>query len=228
VIDAGVRMVDLDPEMFAWLNEKLAQRSRSGDEVSVLHDGLCVVQVAGPVGDVVAIGDAIDDPCALAERIAGACDAALVTVIDMRCLDAVSADLVELGKECRSQGELLWRARERWNREPGVVMVPAPEPSRWPPVQRLLDGVENGRWVVARMRQDTRPASVLAARVRDGLIVEVTSVTPPDEDVAVLLDASTDVIADVLDADDPLGALRAVIPRADVVHRGLEPLLIGS
>lgn len=225
MIDARVRIVDLEPDGFSWLNGRLSSRDRWGGEVSVLHDGTRVVSVAGPAGDAVAHGDAVGDPAALAASVADASGAELVTVIDRRVLDELSSSLVDLGRSCRSQGELLWRARELWNTHPGVVAVPAPEPSRWPAVEALLAAVPDDRWIVARARREGSPPMVLAGRVRDGLIVEVTSAEPPVEAVAALLETDAATIEQVIAADDPLAALLDALRDPATTHRGLEPLL---
>lgn len=228
MIDAGVRIVDLDPEGFSWLNRCLSARDQGRQEVSVLHDGATVIQVAGLLdGREVAVGDAVDDASILARSVADATGADLVTVIDSRGLDALSSSIVELGRACRSQGELLWRSREEWNAHPGVVMVPPPEPSRWPAIEALLASVPDERWIVVRVRADGAAPTVLAGRVRSGLIIEVTSAEPDAGDVAAELETDRSSVELLLGADDPFTALLELLGKTETRHRGLS-LLPGS
>lgn len=224
MIDAGIRIVDLDPDGFSWLNDLLLKRDVARrSTVSVLHDGSRVIQVAGTAAaDAgVAAGDAVDDPEALADLVLTRTGADEVTVLDRRGLDELSSDVVDLARRCASQGELLWRSRERWNNHPAVVLRPSPEPSRWPPVQELLARVPDDHWLVLQVDGDAPFA--LAGRVRGGLLVELTS-RPVEGPVSASIRAPREHVARVLGAGDPLAELVELLDDDAVDHLGLDLL----
>lgn len=209
MISPQVRIVDVDPAGFAWLNRLLAASDLAGaGTVTVLHDGGRVVRaVHSGTGDV-AFGAATVDvaaPAALRHRLG----ADHLVLLDRSALPDLAAAVAGLGRSCATQPELLWRAREAWNACPGVVQDPPPAPSRWPAVAARLAAVADGAWVVATCTG--APAWRLAARVEGGALVEITSAVPEDATVHLSLTATAESWEAVLSSDDPLAALEATV-----------------
>ena len=179
MISPAVRTRDVDPDAMAWLNRVLAGRDRRiRRTLTVVHAAGRVTAVTGDGDPAVATGDPVDDPAALAAalREAGAYDE--VVVVDAPALEELSADLVDLGRRCTSQAELLWRARELWNTHPAVAQSPAPRPSRWPALADRLAAVPDGTWIRVGVSLDDGRVHVLAVLVEGGVVTELTSNVP--------------------------------------------------
>lgn len=225
MIDPGVQIVDVDPVGFAALCASLAQRDRSqGREVSVAHAGGVVRKVIATfeveVG--LAAGDRIDDPDAAARRLQSQTGADLVTIIDEESIADLSPRLTELARSCRSQGELLWRARVLWQEHPGVVTVPEPSPPRWPAVADAIAAVPDGHWIVLESSDaDGAGDFRLAAKVVGGLLVTITSAAP-DGPTGLVVRAPAEVFDGVLRADDPWSQLRQQHTAGTLTSDGLD------
>jgi hypothetical protein len=208
VIAPDVQMVELDSEGVAFINAVLSARDRNSDRgVMVLHNGAEVIRVAGHVGEPAVLGMPVGEPSVTAERLRQLTGAATLTLVDSRLVDSLSDDLVELGRACATQGELLWRARDLWNRHAAVAQAPEPRASRWPDVEELLRRVGDGQWVVLRLRRSEETEWVFAARVEAGVISKITSVPPSAEDVSVTVELDVDQFRSMLEAPDPLAIL---------------------
>ena len=208
MISPDVRIVDVDSEGLAFVNAALSERDKaSAPAVMVLHDGRHVVRIAAPADVPIAAGDPIGDPRATAARIQEATGALSVTLVDERQLDALSSELVELGRSCPTQGEVLWRARELWNSHAAIVQVPPPGLSRWRGVSDLVGRVPDGRWIVLRICRDESRVWTFAARVEGGVVIEITSAHPPPDSTAVTLEVEADRLHTILTAPNPLARL---------------------
>lgn len=208
MIAPDIRMVDLDSEGVAFINGVLSSRDRNTDRgVMVLHDGAEVIRVAGHVGEVDVVGMAVGEPSATAERLRELTGAATLAFVDMRLLDSLSADLVDLARGCATQGELLWRARDLWNGHAAVEQAPSPRLSRWPDVEELLRRVGDGQWVLLRLRRSDGADWAFAAQVDGGVISMITSVPPASEDTAVTVELEVEQFRSMLQASDPLAML---------------------
>lgn len=211
MIDPKVRVVDVDPAGFAWLNGLLAARDVAGDgSVTILHEsGEIVRAVHSWRGDLteaeVGLVDISD-----ADATRTALDADHVVLLDRTSLASLDATVTELGRTCPTQGELLWRSREAWNAHPGVVQSPPPRPSRWPNVAELVAGVPDGSWLVAVCTG--APSWTVGAEVRGGVIVHITSAVPDGADVAIRVELPAVAWEAALAADDPLLALGEAVP----------------
>jgi hypothetical protein len=195
MIDPRIAIEDVDPDGFARVNAALSQRERSArTTLSVLHeDGRVLHATATGVDDA-----AIRDPEAL--RVEHGVDE--VVLLDRRGLDDLCACLVELARSTDDQGVLLAACRDAYLDHWAVTVVPRPAPSRWPEVQRLVNRVGDGEWLVAECGDFT-----LAGEVRGGRIVRITSVVPAGAKVAALVQCGVDQLDAVLLAADPLAAL---------------------
>ncbi|MDQ1437162.1 MAG: hypothetical protein QOK43_791 [Acidimicrobiaceae bacterium] len=213
MIDPGVAIVDVDPEAFAHLNAVLSKRDRSGpSSVTVVHDGI------ESVGDLASLRQAhgVDE----------------VVLLDRRGLDDLSGQLVELARQTDDQGDLLVQCRQAYVGHWAVTIVPPPATtnavgsgpaegeSGWAPVQRLLASVPDGQWVAAMAGEWS-----LAAQVRGGRIVRITSDWPADAVMAASLRGPVAAFDEVLSAPDPLAALRTRVASGEVaidVREGIE------
>ena len=210
MIDPGVRIVDVDPDGFAALSASLVQRDRRPRrEVSIVHRGGVVRKAVATFDTEVGLGagDRIDDARSAGGRVQRHTGADLVTVIDEEAIADLSPRLVEVAKQCRSQAELLWRARVLWQGHQGVVTVPDPSPPRWPIVAEVVAAVPDGHWIIMESAgEDGSLAMRLAGEVIGGLLVRITSV--PTGPVALRLHAPALVFDAVLRSDDPWRELR--------------------
>lgn len=180
MIDARIAIEDVDPEALAHINAVLCRRDRSTQTVvTVVHDGV------GSLGDVEEL-----------RRQRGADE---LVLLDRAGLDDLSAQLVQIAKDTGDQGELLVRCRQAYVDHWAVTIVPPPAPRNgWAPVQELLRKVPDGHWMEA-----TAGSWTVAAQVRDGRIVRITSSPPSDEPRAVRIEGSVEDLEAVLLAADP-------------------------
>lgn len=188
MIDPAVAIEDVDPAAFAHLNEVLSRRDRAAAATSktIVHDGV------EALGDL----DALRQEHGVDELV----------LLDRRGLDDLSAQLVEAARQTDDQGELLARCRQVYVNHPAVSFVPVPPaegPGAWGAVQQVLDSVPDGQWVRAEAG-----AWVLAAQVREGRIVRITSEPPEGSVNAVSLRGAVSDFDAVLAAEDPLAELR--------------------
>lgn len=208
MIAPDIQIVDVDPDGLAFVNAALSERDRAvAPGVTVLHDGRRVVRIAASGEVPLQVGQSIDDPAVTAARIREATGAPSVTMVDECRLDDLSAALVELGRACSSQGELLWRARELWNNHAAIVQVPAPSLSRWRGVSDLVTRVQDGQWIVMRICRNGERVWTFAAMVERGVVVKITSAEPPPERTAVALEVEADRLRAILTAPNPLTRL---------------------
>lgn len=198
MIDPRVRIEDVDPDAFAHLNKVLSQRDRQGpNTLTVVHDNGRVVQATMP--------GITDDDIRDLEELGRQHGVDEVVLLDRRGLDDLSAQLVELARSTDDQGVLLSQTRDVYLGHWAVTVVPPPGPSRWPALREALNAVPDGAWLVAEA-DDFK----LAAQVRGGRIVRITSYPPDGAHIAVTLRSTVDDVDAVLLADDPLGELRSL------------------
>lgn len=197
MIDPKVLIEDVDPDAFAHLNKVLSARDRRArTTLTVLHEDGNVVQATRPdVADV-------SDPEKL--RVEHGVDE--VVLLDRRGLDDLSARLVDLARSTDDQGRLLSACRDVYLAHWAVTVVPRPGPSRWPVVRDAMASVPDGAWLVAEADSFT-----LAAEVRGGRIVRITSYPPEGAHTEMRLHGTLADIDDVLLADDPLAFLRTLV-----------------
>lgn len=190
MIDPAVAVEDVDPEAFAHMNAVLSRRDRSTQStVTVVHEGV----------------ETVADTEVLRQRHG----TEQVVLLDRRGLDDLSAQFVALAKSTEDQGELLARCRQAYLGHWAVTVAPAPSDASdpWAPVRRLLESVPDGEWV-----EVVAGEWVLAAELRRGNIVRITSRPPGGATRALRVEGSVDDLDAVLSAANPLGELRA---RAD-------------
>jgi hypothetical protein len=197
VIDPAVRIEDVAPAAFGHLNAVLSQRDRqSRTTLTVLHEDGRVIRSTPP-----GVTDAdLADPDALRSRH-GVDE---VVLLDNRGLDELSARLVELARQTTDQGSLLSACRDAYLASWAVQVHPAPGPSAWPAVQAVLDQVPDGDWIKVEAGEFT-----LAAEVRGGRLVRITSDPPARARVAIAVRGAVEDVDAVLLSDDPLAAMRA-------------------
>ena len=186
MIDPSVAVEDVDPEAFAHVNAVLSRRDRSTQSsVTVVHEGVGSLAEAEAVRERHGVDQAV--------------------LLDRRGLDDLSEQLVALARSTRDQGELLAGCRQAYLDHWAVTVVPAPSSSdAWSPVRRLLESVPDGEWIEVAAGEWT-----LAAQLRDGSIVRITSRPPEGARRAVRVEGSVEDLDAVLSAANPLGELRA-------------------
>jgi hypothetical protein len=197
VIDPAVRIEDVDPAALAHLNAVLSRRDRQAKStLTVLHEDGRVVRSSPP--------GVSDQDLAHPESLLARHGVDEVVLLDARGLDELSARLVELARQTDDQGVLLSRCRDAYLTSWAVQVFPPPGPSLWPPVQAVLDQVPDGDWVRVEAGE-----FALAAEVRGGRLVRITSDPPVHARVAIAVRGAVEDVDAVLLSDDPLAAMRA-------------------
>jgi len=173
VISPHVRLLDVDPLLWAEVHRVFARRRHRPAWAYVLHQHGRVVKVAAPTTPVLSVGDRIDSPIEAARSIRSATGVERAVVLDVDHLPALVRDAA-----AGAEPSLMlpaWRGRVAaayWS-SPGVATDPPPPVDPWPALRAALADGAPHVCALAVLEQDSRPTLAVTVLAVAGVVEEI-------------------------------------------------------